>query len=210
MSFSFSRPAIWSRTHASSTSSLVLAAANPPLFPPRGPPRDPPLPLIPPLPRASPRPLPRKPPPLAPLPRIGAMGLFSFCCNRLFSFLQSVLNVSWCAAETKLLSCNANAHESLHQKINLAHGLVSEAHLPRFREQYHRLPHQLQHHDSPPSPHQSRNRSPNRLHIMSERDSFLHLARPLGPAPVGAQPSTAPLNVAIQPQVRASGILRGA
>jgi translation initiation factor 3 subunit F len=38
---------------------------------------------------------------------------------------------------------------------------------------------------------------------MSERDSFLHLARPLGPAPVGAQPSTAPLNVAIQPQVRA-------
>ncbi|KAF2833799.1 eukaryotic translation initiation factor 3 subunit F [Ophiobolus disseminans] len=35
---------------------------------------------------------------------------------------------------------------------------------------------------------------------MSARDSFLHLARPLGPAPVGAQPSTAPLNVAIQPQ----------
>ncbi|KAF2728875.1 eukaryotic translation initiation factor 3 subunit F [Polyplosphaeria fusca] len=35
---------------------------------------------------------------------------------------------------------------------------------------------------------------------MSERDSFLHLARPLGPAPMGAQPSTAPLNVVIQPQ----------
>jgi translation initiation factor 3 subunit F len=38
---------------------------------------------------------------------------------------------------------------------------------------------------------------------MSDNDSFLHLARPLGPAPVGAQPSTAPLNVVIQPQVRA-------
>ncbi|KAF2185649.1 eukaryotic translation initiation factor 3 subunit F [Zopfia rhizophila CBS 207.26] len=35
---------------------------------------------------------------------------------------------------------------------------------------------------------------------MSERDSFLHLARPLGPAPIGAQPSTAPLSVVIQPQ----------
>jgi translation initiation factor 3 subunit F len=39
---------------------------------------------------------------------------------------------------------------------------------------------------------------------MSDTDSFLHLARPLGPAPVGAQPSTAPLNVAIQPQVCAA------
>jgi hypothetical protein len=39
---------------------------------------------------------------------------------------------------------------------------------------------------------------------MSETDSFLHLARPLGPAPIGAQPSTAPLNVVIQPQVRAT------
>jgi translation initiation factor 3 subunit F len=36
---------------------------------------------------------------------------------------------------------------------------------------------------------------------MDDKDSFLHLARPLGPAPVGAQPSTAPLNVVIQPQV---------
>ena len=36
---------------------------------------------------------------------------------------------------------------------------------------------------------------------MAENDNFLHLARPLGPAPMGAQPSTAPLNVAIQPQV---------
>ncbi|KAF2801209.1 eukaryotic translation initiation factor 3 subunit F [Melanomma pulvis-pyrius CBS 109.77] len=35
---------------------------------------------------------------------------------------------------------------------------------------------------------------------MADQDSFLHLARPLGPVPVGAQPSTAPLNVAIQPQ----------
>lgn len=33
-------------------------------------------------------------------------------------------------------------------------------------------------------------------------DSFLHLARPLGPASVGTAPSTAPLNVVIQPQVR--------
>lgn len=32
-------------------------------------------------------------------------------------------------------------------------------------------------------------------------DSFLHLARPLGPAAVGSQPTTAPLNVIIQPQV---------
>ena len=36
---------------------------------------------------------------------------------------------------------------------------------------------------------------------MAENDSFLHLARPLGPASMGTQPSTAPLNVAIQPQV---------
>lgn len=36
---------------------------------------------------------------------------------------------------------------------------------------------------------------------MAETDSFLHLARPLGPAAVGAQPTTAPLNVVIQPQV---------
>lgn len=33
-------------------------------------------------------------------------------------------------------------------------------------------------------------------------DTFLHLARPLGPAAIGLQPSTAPLNVIIQPQVR--------
>ena len=36
---------------------------------------------------------------------------------------------------------------------------------------------------------------------MVEADSFLHLARPLGPAAVGSQPTTAPLNVVIQPQV---------
>ncbi|KIW05189.1 eukaryotic translation initiation factor 3 subunit F [Verruconis gallopava] len=36
--------------------------------------------------------------------------------------------------------------------------------------------------------------------MMANSDSFLHLARPLGPAPVGAQPSTAPVNVVIQPQ----------
>jgi len=35
---------------------------------------------------------------------------------------------------------------------------------------------------------------------MADKDSFLHLARPLGPAPVGAQPSTAPLSVTVQPQ----------
>ncbi|OAX83861.1 eukaryotic translation initiation factor 3 subunit F [Emergomyces africanus] len=35
---------------------------------------------------------------------------------------------------------------------------------------------------------------------MADTDSFLHLSRPLGPAQVGAQLSTAPLNVVIQPQ----------
>jgi len=35
---------------------------------------------------------------------------------------------------------------------------------------------------------------------MAAADSFLHLARPLGPAAVNAQPSTAPVNVLIQPQ----------
>ncbi|KAF2100791.1 eukaryotic translation initiation factor 3 subunit F [Rhizodiscina lignyota] len=35
---------------------------------------------------------------------------------------------------------------------------------------------------------------------MDDKDSFLHLARPLGPAQVGAQPVTAPLSVTIQPQ----------
>ncbi|KAF2840670.1 eukaryotic translation initiation factor 3 subunit F [Patellaria atrata CBS 101060] len=35
---------------------------------------------------------------------------------------------------------------------------------------------------------------------MADTQSFLHLARPLGPASVGAQPSTAPLSVTIQPQ----------
>ena len=35
---------------------------------------------------------------------------------------------------------------------------------------------------------------------MAEADGFLHLARPLGPTAVGSQPSTAPLNVVIQPQ----------
>jgi translation initiation factor 3 subunit F len=32
-------------------------------------------------------------------------------------------------------------------------------------------------------------------------ESFLHLARPLAPASIGVQPTTAPLNVIIQPQV---------
>src|SRR5271156_6333791 len=36
---------------------------------------------------------------------------------------------------------------------------------------------------------------------MANPDSFLHLARPLGPAPTGTQPSTAPLHVIVQPQV---------
>ncbi|EED23956.1 eukaryotic translation initiation factor 3 subunit EifCf, putative [Talaromyces stipitatus ATCC 10500] len=35
---------------------------------------------------------------------------------------------------------------------------------------------------------------------MAETDSFLHLARPLGPVTVGSAPTTAPLNVVIQPQ----------
>ncbi|KAI9794784.1 MAG: hypothetical protein M1816_002912 [Peltula sp. TS41687] len=35
---------------------------------------------------------------------------------------------------------------------------------------------------------------------MADQGSFLHLARPLGPAPPGTQPTTAPLNVVIQPQ----------
>ncbi|KAL2011757.1 hypothetical protein VTN00DRAFT_4475 [Thermoascus crustaceus] len=35
---------------------------------------------------------------------------------------------------------------------------------------------------------------------MADTDSFLHLARPLGPATVGTAPTTAPLNVVIQPQ----------
>ncbi|KAL9121009.1 MAG: hypothetical protein Q9187_002435 [Circinaria calcarea] len=35
---------------------------------------------------------------------------------------------------------------------------------------------------------------------MTESDNFLHLARPLGSAPVGSQTTTAPLNVIIQPQ----------
>ncbi|KAL8876820.1 MAG: hypothetical protein Q9198_005049, partial [Flavoplaca austrocitrina] len=39
---------------------------------------------------------------------------------------------------------------------------------------------------------------------MLESDSFLHLARPLGPATIGSQPTTAPLNVVIQPQVSQS------
>ena len=32
-------------------------------------------------------------------------------------------------------------------------------------------------------------------------ESFLHLARPLAPAVIGVQPTTAPLNVIVQPQV---------
>ncbi|PWY83285.1 putative eukaryotic translation initiation factor 3 subunit EifCf [Aspergillus sclerotioniger CBS 115572] len=35
---------------------------------------------------------------------------------------------------------------------------------------------------------------------MADTDSFLHLARPLGPVAVGTAPTTAPLNVVIQPQ----------
>ena len=36
---------------------------------------------------------------------------------------------------------------------------------------------------------------------MAEEDGFLHLTRPLGPAAIGAQPTTASLRVVIQPQV---------
>jgi translation initiation factor 3 subunit F len=43
---------------------------------------------------------------------------------------------------------------------------------------------------------------PSGHHInMADTGSFLHLARPLGPASVGTQPSTAPLSVVVQPQV---------
>jgi len=42
---------------------------------------------------------------------------------------------------------------------------------------------------------------------MADTDSFLHLARPLGPASIGSQPSTAPLSVVIQPQVRSSRLV---
>jgi translation initiation factor 3 subunit F len=35
---------------------------------------------------------------------------------------------------------------------------------------------------------------------MAAADSFLHLARPLGPAAIGAQPTTSPVNVIVQPQ----------
>ena len=39
---------------------------------------------------------------------------------------------------------------------------------------------------------------------MEVGSSFLHLARPLGPATGGSQLTTAPLNVVIQPQVKSS------
>ena len=40
---------------------------------------------------------------------------------------------------------------------------------------------------------------------MADQDAFLHLARPLPPAAAGAQPTTAPLRVVIQPQVSYKG-----
>ena len=42
---------------------------------------------------------------------------------------------------------------------------------------------------------------------MTDADSFLHLARPLGPVVVGNQPVTGPLNVVVQPQVSPAAIL---
>lgn len=36
---------------------------------------------------------------------------------------------------------------------------------------------------------------------MADKDSFIHIARPVASA-VGPQPSTAPLNVVVQPQVK--------
>lgn len=36
--------------------------------------------------------------------------------------------------------------------------------------------------------------------MMAEGDTFLHLSRPLGAAPIGAQPTNTPLTVTIQPQ----------
>jgi hypothetical protein len=45
--------------------------------------------------------------------------------------------------------------------------------------------------------------APSRVYTMAVKtESFLHLARPLAPAVIGVQPTTAPLNVIIQPQVR--------
>ena len=40
---------------------------------------------------------------------------------------------------------------------------------------------------------------------MVDADSFLHLARPLGPNVGGSLPTTSPLNVIIQPQVSVPG-----
>ncbi|RMJ21168.1 hypothetical protein PHISP_07962 [Aspergillus sp. HF37] len=41
---------------------------------------------------------------------------------------------------------------------------------------------------------------------MADTESFLHLARPLGPAAVGSAPSTAPLSVVIQPQLTSQAV----
>ena len=83
---------------------------------------------------------------------------------------------------------------------------ASERTLPRFREEYRCVPHQPHLTSPSASPHAHHHAHPQdpittTTATMAENDSFLHLARPLGPASMGTQPSTAPLNVAIQPQV---------
>ena len=50
------------------------------------------------------------------------------------------------------------------------------------------------HHHQTPTVH-----TPN---MAVKTESFLHLARPLAPSVMGVQPTTSPLNVIIQPQVR--------
>ncbi|THZ94758.1 eukaryotic translation initiation factor 3 subunit F [Aureobasidium pullulans] len=45
-----------------------------------------------------------------------------------------------------------------------------------------------------------RRRQAHIANAIMAQDSFLHLARPLGPVQIGTQPSTAPLNVSVQPQ----------
>lgn len=44
-------------------------------------------------------------------------------------------------------------------------------------------------------------REPTYRTMAVSTESFLHLSRPLAPASLGVQPTTAPLNVIIQPQV---------
>lgn len=127
---------IRSRTHASSTSSLVRAAAKPP--PPLFPPLKPPLPRVPPL--IPPLPRPRN----APLPLGGAIVLK----------LKLVRCVVANLVQTSELM---QAHVLSPPENNIGWPVPSEPHLPRFRRQYQRPHHQNDHDDEqpdhPPSPH---------------------------------------------------------